>query len=137
MWVRIRALAMGLLHVYPDLSVSCDENDQRLENSILHPCVVVEVLSPGTELIDRGEKLRCYLEHPSIQEYIIVDSLSIWIEVYQREDDGWKLRIYGPNDDVRLSHLNAEFPIDTLYRGMDLQATRRQTRRKQANNDLF
>jgi Uma2 family endonuclease len=122
-------------YVYPDLSVSCEESDQRLENSILHPCVVVEVLSPCTETIDRGEKLRCYLEHPDIQEYIIVDSLSIWIEVYHREEDGWKLRIYGPNDSVRLDQLSIQFPIETLYKGMDLQATRRQTRRKRANKN--
>ncbi len=117
-------------YVYPDLSVSCDEGDQRLEHSILQPCIVVEVLSPSTEAVDTGEKMRYYLEHPTIQEYIIVDSLSIWIEVYHREDDGWKLRIYGPNDIVKLDYLNIQFSMDTLYRGMDLQATRRQIRRK-------
>jgi Uncharacterized protein conserved in cyanobacteria len=75
-------------YVYPDLSVSCDESDQKLGNSILHPCMIVEVLSPATETIDTGEKLRAYLAHPTIQEYVIVDSLSIWVEVYHREDDG-------------------------------------------------
>ncbi|WP_161977286.1 Uma2 family endonuclease [Dictyobacter kobayashii] len=121
-------------YVYPDLSVSCDENDHTLDNSILHPCIVVDVLSPSTEAIDTGEKLRAYLEHPTIQEYVIVDSLSIWIEVYHREEDGWKFRTYGPNSMVKLEHLKIQFSVDTLYRGMDLQATRRLTKRKKANN---
>jgi Uma2 family endonuclease len=121
-------------YVYPDLSVSCDEGDHALDNAILHPCMVVEVLSPGTEATDIGEKLRAYLEHPTIQEYVIIDSLSIWIEVYHREEDGWKLRTYGPGSSVRLEHLNIHFAVDTLYRGMDLQATRRQAKRKRANN---
>ena len=36
-------------YVYPDLSVSCEPSDQAFDNSILHPCIVVEVLSPSTE----------------------------------------------------------------------------------------
>jgi Uma2 family endonuclease len=121
-------------YVYPDLSVSCDESDHMLDNSILHPCMVVEVLSPSTEAIDTGEKLRAYLTHPTVQEYVIVDSLSIWIEVYHREEDGWKRRTYGPESTVRLEHLNIQFGVDALYRGMDLRATRRQAKRKRANN---
>ena len=120
-------------YVYPDLSVSCDERDQSLDNSILHPCVVVEVLSPGTEALETGEKMRAYLAHPSIQEYVIVDSLSIWLEVYHREEDGWRLRTYGPRSTARLEHLNIQFAVDTLYRGMDLQASRKQTRRKKTH----
>ena len=120
--------------LYPDLSVSCEESDHALDNAILHPCIVIEVLSPSTEAIDTGEKLRAYLAHPSIQEYVIVDSLSIWIEVYHREDDGWKLHTYGPGSTVSLEHLDIQFAVDTLYRGMDLQATRRQAKRKKANN---
>jgi Uma2 family endonuclease len=114
--------------------VSCDKSDHALDNSILHPWMVVEVLSPSTEATDTGEKLRAYLAHLTIQEYVIVDSLSIWIEVFHREDDGWKLRTFGPGSTVRLEHLNIQFPVDTLYRGMDLQATRGQAKRKRADN---
>lgn len=121
-------------YVYPDLSVSCDEGDHTLNNSILHPCMIVEVSSPGTEATDTGEKLRAYLSHPAVQEYVIVDSLSIWVEVYHREDDGWKFHTYGPGNTVKLEHLNIQFAIDSLYRGMDLQATRRQVKRKRVDN---
>jgi Uma2 family endonuclease len=132
-WTYNSAIRLELsesYYVYPDLSVSCDKSDQTLDNSILHPCIVVEVLSPSTEATDTGEKLRAYLTHPTIQEYVIVDSLSIWIEVYHREDDGWKFQTYGPGSTVRLDYLNIQFAIDTLYRGMELQGTRRQVKKK-------
>ncbi len=64
---------------------------------------------------------------------MIVDALSVWIEVYHREEDGWKFHTYGPGSTVRLDHLNIRFLIDTLYRSMDLQATRRQSKRKRLN----
>jgi Uma2 family endonuclease len=130
----IRLALSESYYVYPDLSVSCDASDQKLGNSIQHPCMVVEVLSPGTEAVDRGEKLRCYLQHPTIQDYVMIDSLSIWVEVYHREDDGWKLRLYGPQSIAKLEHLNIQFSVNTLYKGMDLQGTRRQAKRRQTND---
>ena len=42
-------------YYYPDVTVSCDENEA--ENALYSPRVVFEVLSPGTEAIDRTEKL--------------------------------------------------------------------------------
>jgi Uma2 family endonuclease len=49
---------------YPDAMVSCDERDTKVtpENRFYesHPCLIVEVLSPSTEKIDRGEKLSNY-----------------------------------------------------------------------------
>jgi Uma2 family endonuclease len=112
-------------YVYPDIMVSCDQRDQEPHQTIIHyPSLVVEVLSPGTEATDRGEKLIYYQEYPAIQEYIIVDSQSIRIEIYHREDDGWKLRTYGPGSIVNLETFNIHFPINSLYRGMKLTGTR-------------
>lgn len=59
----------------------------------------------------------------------MVDSQSIRIEVYHREDDGWKLHTYGPGDSVKLESFDIQFPISTLYRGMPLTGTRKNKRR--------
>jgi Uma2 family endonuclease len=112
-------------YVYPDIMVSCDQRDQEPNQTIIHyPSLVVEVLSPSTEVIDRGEKLLYYQEYSTIQEYIIVDSQSICIEVYHREKDGWKLRTYGPGSTVKLETFDIQFPISSIYRGMKLTGTR-------------
>jgi len=54
-------------YVYPDITVTCDPRDQEPEdNRIRYPSVVVEVLSPSTEVTDRGKKLLYYQAHPTI-----------------------------------------------------------------------
>ena len=111
-------------YVYPDIMVSCDQRDQEPDQTVLHyPSLVAEVLSPGTEAIDRREKLLCYQEYPTIQSYIMVDSQSIRMEIYHREDDGWKLHIYGPGSIVKVENFEIQFPIDSVYRGMRLTET--------------
>lgn len=45
------------------------------------PDVVVEVLSPGTEHVDRGEKLRIYRE-AGVREYWIVDPERRFVELH-------------------------------------------------------
>ena len=117
-------------YVYPDVSVSCDQRDKELDDTIRYPCLVIEVLSPSTEAIDRGKKFIYYLESQVIQEYMMVDSQSIRIEVYHREEDGWKLHTFGPGNTVRLEILGIQFPIDAVYRDMKLTGSRKNARKK-------
>jgi Uma2 family endonuclease len=118
-------------YAYPDVMVSCDQRDQEPAQMVVqYPSFVAEVLSPSTEAIDRGEKLLYYQEYPTIQEYVIVDSLSIRMEAYHREEDGWKLHTYGPGSIVTFAHFDIQFPISSVYRGMKLSGTRNNTKRK-------
>ena len=57
--------------VYPDATVSCDEQDRGQNDNVQSPRLVVEVLSPSTEGYDRGRKFGFYRECPTIQEYLI------------------------------------------------------------------
>ena len=117
-------------YVYADVTISCDERDQELGDMICHLCVVIEVLSPSTEVADRGKKFLYYRECSTVQEYIMVDSQSILIEAYRREEDGWKLHTFGPGSIVKLESLNVQFPVDAVYRGMQLSGTRKNARKK-------
>lgn len=117
-------------YVYPDVSVSCDQRDKELDDTIRYPCLVIEVLSPSTEAIDRGKKFIYYLESQVIQEYMMVDSQSIRIEVYHREEDGWKLHTFRPGNTVSLEILGIQFPIDAVYRDMKLTGSRKNARKK-------
>ncbi len=85
-------------YVYADVTVSCDQHDQELDDMISHPRVVIEVLSPSTEATDRGKKFLYYRECQTVQEYLMVDSQSILIEVYRREEESWKLHTFGPGN---------------------------------------
>jgi len=72
---------------YPDVLVSCDPADnQPLFKS--QPCLLVEVLSPSTEAIDRREKLHAYRKLPSLQHYLLVSQEKRSVQWHQRDAAG-------------------------------------------------
>jgi Uma2 family endonuclease len=44
------------IYYYPDVVVSCDSDDKD-RFSLNYPCLIIEVLSPSTEITDKREKL--------------------------------------------------------------------------------
>jgi len=104
-------------YVYPDITVTCDPRDQEPEDKrIHHPSVVVEILSPSTEVTDRGKKLLYYQAHPTIQEYILADSQNILIEVYRREKNNWTFATYRLGDKITLESLGVQFFVSDAYK---------------------
>jgi Uma2 family endonuclease len=75
---------------YPDVMVACEEppEDEYTEDA---PCMVVEVLSPGTEGTDRREKLAAYQSLPSLRMYLIVAQDERLVTHYSRDASGrWR-----------------------------------------------
>jgi Uma2 family endonuclease len=68
---------------YPDLVVTCDpdDNDDYFRR---FPKVIVEVLSPSTERIDKSEKLRAYQTIPTLEVYILLSQTAVEATVYRR-----------------------------------------------------
>ena len=111
-----RVRLSGTRLVYPDASVSCDEQDRGQSDNIQSPRLVVEVLSPGTEGYDRGRKFGFYRECPTIQEYLLIDEQRPMLEVYRREKhDFWILRAYRLDEDVELTNLGVHFAVSEVY----------------------
>ena len=73
------------------------------------------MLSPGTESVDKGEKLEAYLDYPSIEEYILVGSQKKMVEVYYRDEDTWVSRIYRPNSIIHLKSIDVSIPFEDIY----------------------
>lgn len=102
--------------VYPDASVSCDEQDRGQNDNVQSPRLVVEVLSPSTEGYDRGRKFSFYRECPAIQEYLLIDAQRPMLEVYRREKhDFWILRAYHMEEEVELTNLGVHFAVSEVY----------------------
>ncbi len=76
-------------YFHPDVIVTCDPGDRGTVQAIQSPRLVVEVLSPSTELTDRTWKLQNYRTHPTIEEYMLVDAKSLKIEIYHKEKNKW------------------------------------------------
>lgn len=83
----IKARTNANVYYYPDVFVSCEENSesQYFRNN---PILIIEVLAPSTQEIDRREKLLFYLQMPSVQEYVIVEPQRMQVEIHRRQPDG-------------------------------------------------
>jgi Uma2 family endonuclease len=102
--------------LYPDVSVTCDVHDRSANNFITHPCLIVAVLSPSTETDDRGDKFALYRCLTSLQEYVLVSTNAIRLDVHQRNEQGdWDLSSYEAGDVVELKSVDLRLEIDRVY----------------------
>ena len=109
-------------YTYPDVSVTCDDRDKTTTQYITYPCLIVEVLSPSTELYDRSGKFRLYRKNPNLQDYLLVSSTSIEMDLYHKDEAGeWLIINYQEGDTVELKSINLSFPIEQVYRGLELK----------------
>jgi Uma2 family endonuclease len=108
-------------YTYPDASVTCDDRDKTATQYITYPCLIVEVLSASTESYDRGGKFRMYRQNSILQDYLLVSSTSIEIDLYHKNDIGeWVIINYQAGDTVDLKSINLSFPIEQIYRNLVL-----------------
>ncbi|MFM7405842.1 MAG: Uma2 family endonuclease [Cuspidothrix sp.] len=108
-------------YTYPDVSVTCDERDKNNTQYISYPSLIVEVLSKSTEAYDRGGKFRMYQNNPALIDYLLVSSTSMEIDLYHKNEAGdWLIINYKPGDTIQLKSINLNFPLEQIYRGLNL-----------------
>jgi Uma2 family endonuclease len=109
-------------YFYPDLVVTCDDREDE-DLYVKYPCLIIEVLSPSTEAIDRGVKFAKYREILSLKEYVLVQVTQPGVEVYQRSDRGqWIYSTYGMDDRILLESVGVEIAVANLYRQVKFEA---------------
>jgi Uma2 family endonuclease len=112
--------------VYPDVSVSCDQRDRTAQGFSRYPCLIVEVVSPGTEAYDRGGKFTLYRRLDSLKEYVLVGSEAKTVEVFRRNSDGsWAFVPYGLGETIELASLGIRVPMESIYEDVVLEQVRR------------
>lgn len=116
--VKVRIEAADAFY-YPDVVVSCEPANPR-DLFLKAPVLVVEVLSPSTENIDRREKLLNYQKLPSLKEYVLVSPDEIRVEVYRHRGTLLgEVEIHGPADEsVVLTSVEARLPLAEIYAGV-------------------
>ncbi|PZV21216.1 MAG: hypothetical protein DCF12_21715 [Snowella sp.] len=108
-------------YTYPDVSVTCDNRDKNTPNYFTYPCLIIEVLSASTEAYDRGGKFRMYRNNPVLQDYLLVSSTSIEMDLYHQKNNGeWVIINYKEGDTIELKSINLSFAIEQVYRGLVL-----------------
>lgn len=111
----MRVFVAPTRYYHPDVTVGCNPNDRGTQKQVSYPRLVIEVLSPSTERKDRREKLRDYLACPTIEEYVLVDSRMVRMEIYRKEGRSWLYESFQEGDDVVLTSLNVQFPLAAAY----------------------
>lgn len=96
---------------YPDVFVHCGPSGH--EQYETDAVVIVEVLSPSSELRDRREKALAYSRLPSLLAYVLVDPEQPRVEVYRPGEGEWTWRVHGSGDVVDVGE--ATLDLDQLY----------------------
>lgn len=114
-------------YTYPDVAVVCGEprRSPKDRNSITNPVLVVEVLSPSTEHIDRGRKFREYRKIPTLREYVMVSQDEPMVERLVRSETGdWVVRdpVAGLDADVVLESVDCRIAMSEIYLGIEFPA---------------
>lgn len=103
------------IYYYPDVVVSCDADDND-RFSLDYPCLIIEVLSPSTEITDRREKFAHYRSLESLQEYVLVSQHEVKVEVYRKDSQGnWSLIILGKDNELHLSSIDLTLTMAEVY----------------------
>jgi Uma2 family endonuclease len=106
-------------YIYPDVSVTCNDRDKTATKFIAHPCLIIEVLSPSTAAYDRRDKFNLYRRSNSLQDYMLVDTQKMEIDIYTKNDRGrWEIVSYVAGDSIELTSINLTFPIEQVFEGI-------------------
>lgn len=109
-------------YFYPDLVVTCSDDDKKNNKFIQYPKVIVEVLSPSTSYYDQGRKLKLYRQLPSLQEYILIDSQRISVEMYKRKTGKiWSYSYYDLDETLTIPSIEFDCSVEMLYEGAILE----------------
>jgi Uma2 family endonuclease len=75
-----------------------------------------------TKAYDRGGTFRMYKNNPALIDYLLVSSTSMEIDLYHKNEAGdWLIINYKPGDTIQLKSINLNFPLEQIYRGLNLE----------------
>ena len=85
--IKVR-LVEANCYYYPDVVVTCHPDDlEGNEDFILHPKVVIEILSKSTAKFDRTAKFVDYQTCPELEEYVLISQTEKLVEVRTRHSE--------------------------------------------------
>jgi Uma2 family endonuclease len=108
---------------YPDIMLTCNPFDKREKYIVRNPSLIVEVLSPSTEMHDRTFKWEQYQTIPTLQYYVLVSQKQICVEVFSRTErkDVWLYRMYhNLADEIVFDALDFTISLQVIYENITL-----------------
>jgi len=107
------------LYTYPDISIYCGAptTTDKEEDTLIHPTIIIEILSESTRNYDRGKKFKLYRDIPTLKEYILIDTEKICVEVFRiNAHNQWEKQEYNKlQETVQLPAVNVFLPMKEIY----------------------
>jgi len=112
---------------YADVSALCGE--AKFEeiggvDALTNPQLIVEVLSPSTEMYDRVDKFTHYKSIPALREYLLVAQHRPHVTRLFRQGDGlWvHTELNDLDSTLKLTSVGCELPLSEIYRGVSFDS---------------
>jgi Uma2 family endonuclease len=115
---RVQVEASGL-YTYPDSAVVSSEPRflDETRDTLLNPCLIVEVLFPSTEAYNRGRKFAHYKKIESLMECLLVSSQEKQADLFRRGNDGLWVVVSAekPEDILELTSIGCRLVMADIY----------------------
>jgi Uma2 family endonuclease len=99
---------------YPDVMVACGQRNTK-DHFVYDPRVIVEVLSPSTEAIDRREKAVNYKRIPSLEEYVLVAQDKPEVTLHRRSEKWTPEVVVAVEAVVEFRSIAFSLPLARIY----------------------
>jgi len=108
---------IGRDYVYPDVLVDCSKmgGDDYFANA---PKLIVEVLSRSTRKTDTTIKLMRYINLPSLEEYALVESDIVCVQVLRRSQH-WRPDYFFLGDNIAFESIDLTLAVEAIYDRVD------------------
>jgi len=102
---------------YSDVMVACQRVGVE-QYYLRYPTLLVEVLSPSTENIDRREKLLNYPQISTVEEYVLIAQETREVTIHRRSE-AWAPRLLTAPDAVaEFRSIRCSLPLARIYEGV-------------------
>jgi Uma2 family endonuclease len=118
-------MQLGSVYVYPDAMLTCHPEDFIAEKYVQHPGIVVEVLSPSTELHDRTTKWHLYRQIKSLRYFLLISAEKCMVEVYSRPHEHHLFQFQAFQnmaDVIDFEGFGFSLTLAQIYEGVNLSA---------------
>jgi len=106
-------------YTYPDISVVCGDIEYASNRTdvISNPVVIIEILSKSTSDYDKGAKFTAYRNIDSLQDYILIDQYSYYVEYYHKLDKKeWNFKYFNKIDtSFIIESIKIELKLSDIY----------------------
>jgi Uma2 family endonuclease len=114
--VRLK-IGMDEIFYYPDVMVACGQGGIE-KYYLTSPVLIIEVLSPSTEAIDRREKALHYRQIATLEEYALVAQDGCEVTLYRRTDEWGLITLRALEELAEFRSIGLSLSLEEIYAGL-------------------